>query len=152
MKQIFLAIILPIILLNTCNAENNVTPSKKDPHYEEVEDLHIEWKDLFLQNNTTYYAYFYTIGCAQCSALREEITTFARSEKAPLYFVFPNDDIPFSKDSTVADASLGATKLEDVYLYSTPTLIEIDNKEITLYTRDFYTIKNIIESYQDKDD
>ena len=134
MKKILL-FLLPITLLSGCQKNNE--PSHKEPHYQEVEEYHIEWKDIFSQQQDKYYVYVYSIACPQCSALREDITNIAKKGFAHLYFVYPDDDIAFTRNEEEADNSLGASSLENVYIYTTPTLMEFTNKEITSYTRDY---------------
>lgn len=141
-------LLLPLILLTGCHQKNSEEQSsKKDPFYNEVENLHIEWKDMFLDKEEPFYVYVYSITCPPCSSLREQVVTFAQANYVPFYFVYPSDDVVFADDIETAENSIGATKIEDVSIYSTPTLIGINNKEVTYYTRDYYAIKNFIESY-----
>lgn len=146
---------LPLFLVLTCafSGCSKKEPEKEgsntnyeEPHYNEVEDLHIHWGCLFNQLDDKYYAYVYAVTCTPCSYLREKVTGVAKSGKIKLYFVDPNDDIPFTEDMDLAMSSLGKEKVEDVYCYSTPTLIEITNKVVTLYTRDYYEIDNFLDS------
>lgn len=146
MKNFFPLFFITLTLLTGCNKSQKNTPETKEPHYQEVEDLHIEWKDLFNQNNDRYYCYVYGVACSACSYLRESVTTFAKSEKEHFYFIYPSDDIVFVDDEETAIKSLGAKSIEDVSIYTTPTLIEISNKVITNYTRDYYQIKSFVES------
>ncbi len=148
MKKIIPLILITLSSICGCQKKDNSSASSYvEPHYNEVEELHIEWKDLFNQSENQYYAYIYSVTCTPCSMLRGEITEFAKSGKAHLYFIFPNDDVPFVNDEALADASLGATSLENVYCYSTPTLIEITANAVTKYTRDYYEIKSLIASF-----
>ena len=147
MNRLLSLFIMSVTLLTGCNKQKEPTPSGKDPHYNEVEELHIGWKDLFNQEDDVYYAYVYSVSCVPCSSLREQVTTFAKGGYVHFYFVYPSDDVPFIDDSVQADNSLGATKIEDVYCYSTPCLIEISDHVITKYTRDYYEIKTFVESY-----
>ena len=147
--------IIPLIMIMTATlcgcqkkGESNTSSSYTEPHYQEVDDLHIEWKDLFNQQNDKYYAYVYSVMCTPCSMLREEVTTFARSGKAHFYFITATDDVPFVDNADLADSSLGATLLENVYCYNTPTLIEITANAVTKYSRDYYEIKDFIESFE----
>ena len=144
----FIVLLLPLILLVGCRQKNNEEQSsKKDPFYNVVEDLHIEWKDMFLDKEEPFYVYVYSITCPPCSSLREQVVNFAQADYVPFYFVYPSDDIVFVDDVETAENSIGATRIEDVSIYNTPTLIGISNKKVTSYTRDYYAIKNFIESY-----
>ena len=146
----YLLLLIPLILCSGCKKQNNEQSSSfSSPHYNEVEELHIHWNDLFLQKDNEYYAYVYSVTCPPCSSLREEVITFAKSGRISFYFIYPSDDVPFIEDMELAESSLGATEIEDVYCYSTPTLIGITNKTITYYSRDYYNIKNQIESYME---
>lgn len=150
MKKLFVPLLIVCFALCGCtNKQGNTSSSFDGPYYKEVEDLHIGWDDLFNQKENQYYAYVYSVTCTPCSMLREEVIEFARSGKVPFYFVNPNDDIPFVNDAETADASLGATSLENVYCLSTPTLIGITDKTVTTYSRDYYQIKGFIESYNE---
>ena len=150
--------LLPLILLvsfSLCGCkekeqEKNGEPAERvEPHYNEVEDLHINWLDLFNQNEGTYYAYVYSVTCTPCSYLREKVTAVAKSGKTFLYFVMPSDDVPFTTDLDLAMSSLGKEDVKEVYVYSTPTLIEITNKVISMYTREYSEIENFLNSFGD---
>ena len=148
MKRLLPLVLISLFLSTGCQKNNKNTSSFIEPHYEEVEELHIEWKDLLNQKEEQYFAYVYSVTCTPCSMLRAEVISFAKEKKTNFYFIYPSDDIPFTKDENLADASLGKNRIEDVYCYSTPTLIGIDNKTITKYSRDYYEIKGFIESYK----
>ena len=149
MRKLLPLVLLISFTLSGCSKkpqeeENNTT--YKEPIYQEVEDLHIEFKDLFNQKEDKYYAYFYFVTCSWCSYLRPQITEVAKSGNSTIYFVFPSEELPYTDDLDLALSSQGKDKLEDVYLYSTPCLIEITNKIITMYTRDYYEIENFLNS------
>ena len=150
--------LLPLILLvpfSLCGCqkkgqEKQEEPSEHvEPHYNEVENLHINWSDLFRQSEDTYYAYVYFVTCTPCSYLREKVVGVAQSGKTHLYFVMPSDDVPFTSDLDLAMSSLGKKDVKDVYIYSTPTLIEITDKAISLYTREYSEIDNFLNSFGD---
>ena len=148
MKRFLSLLMIPISMISGCQKSNDSSSSiYQEPIYNEVEHLHIHWEDLFNQNNDKYYAYIYSVICTPCSMLREQVIDFALKEEVPFYFVNPNDDIPFTEDASLADASINATSIDQVYCYSTPTLIEITNRVITRYSRDYYEIKSFIESF-----
>ena len=148
MKKVIPLILLSAAILCGCQkSEEPSTSSYTEPHYSEVEEMHIEWKDLFNQVDDQYYAYVYSVTCTPCSILRQEMIEFAKSGKVHFYFIYPSDDVPFVNDPDLADASLGATSLENVYCYNTPTLIEITAEAVTKYSRDYYEIKSFIESF-----
>ena len=145
MKRILPLLLVSISLLSSCgNTEETSTSSSKGPYYLEVENLHIEWKDLFNQNNI-YFVYIYSLACYTCSMLREDVINYALKEDTNMYFVYPEDDIPFTDDETLAKASLGATSIENVYCYVTPTLIEINNGVVVTYLNDYYQIRDIVK-------
>ena len=141
--------ILPLLVAfaTLCGCSNIVTSSDeyREPHYNEVENMHIEWNDLFNQSQDNYYVYVYSVACTACSMLREDMVKFAKKEGQHFYFIYPSDDITFTDDEDVADASIGATSIENVNIYTTPTLMEITNKTVTYYSRDYYQIKALIE-------
>ena len=141
MKKILSLLILPILLLTGCHIEE---PSYQEPYYEEVKDLHINWIDLFNVELDTYYVYIYSVTCIQCSALRDDLVNYARKENSHLYFVYPSEDITFTNDEELALSSLNKSNLEDIYIYTTPTLMEINKKIVSLYNKDYYEIRNIL--------
>lgn len=147
MKRFLLVILTAFSALVGCQKQEEPSSSYKEPFYNEVENLHVEWANLFDQEDEVYYTYVYSVTCTACSYLREDIISFAKSGKVNFYFVFPSEDISFVDDPEVADASLGATKIEDVNIYTTPCLMEISDHVITKYTRDYYEIKSFMESY-----
>lgn len=147
MKHIFTVFIVLFTLLNQCSQNNKEQEEKKEPHYVEVEEYHINWSDLFVQEDDTYYVYVYSIACVYCSQIREKITDLAKKELVDLYFVYPSDDITFINDEEKAYSSIGASKIEDVYIYTTPTLMKISDKIIEEYTRNYDEINAFLDSY-----
>ena len=153
MKRFLSLLLVSVSLLGGCKKE----PEKKEeethefvePHYNEVEDLHIHWNALFDQPEEDYYVYVYFVMCTACSSIREQITSVAKSGEVKIYFVYPSDDVPFTDDLDVANASLGQSNLENVNVYMTPTLIEVKNKVISTFTNDYSTIKNFLDSFGD---
>lgn len=145
MKERLLSLLLiPLTLLTSCqkSEDSSIKDSDFTPYYNEVEDLHINWKDIFLMENEIYRIYVYSVTCTPCSMLREKIINYALKEGNNLYFIYPSDeDVPFVDDEELADSSLGATSIENIYCYSTPTLIEINNKVVTYYSHDYYQIE-----------
>jgi|GEM_PF-6953436 len=150
MKHHILMLLLSSSLLCACNNTETAVSSSRapsKPYYEEVESYHIHWDDLFAQEGNPYYCYIYGLACNACSSLREQATTLAQSSNIPFYFIYPNDDIPFVEAPAIAESSLGATTLDGVSCYSTPTLIEITDHTVTEYLRDYYQIKDFIEAH-----
>ena len=147
MKRLLSLFLLSTLLIG-CNKQNNTETSHNEPHYAEVEELHIQWNDLFSQSEALYCAYVYSVSCTLCSYLRKDIVEFAKSNSIPFYFIYPSDDIPFVSDPAIADSSLGAKRIEDVYCFSTPTLIEIKDKEVINYLRDYYDIKDYMKRFE----
>lgn len=145
MKRYIPILLLAVTTLGGCS--NIITSSdiEREPHYNEVEDLHIEWNDMFDQNEDQYYVYVYAIACTACSMLREGIVNFSRNSGNNFYFVYPSDDIDYVDDEETAETSLGATSIADVHIYTTPTLIKITDGAVTYYSRDYYEIKSLIE-------
>lgn len=147
MKHYYSLLLIILSLLSGCSSSEVSSTSSsfyQEPFYNEIEELHIHWNDLFNQENDKYYVYIYSVTCVPCSMLRDDAMTYAKDESTTFYFVYPGDDIPFVEDATKAESSLGATSLDDISFYNTPTLMEITNKTVTTYLRDFYQIKAII--------
>ena len=151
MRKLLVLLLLAPFVLSGCNQKPQEEPKEEDtayvePHYNEVDDLHINWRDLFNQKEDKYYAYVYFVTCTMCSNIRPLITSVAKSGDISLYFVYPSEEIPFTDSEEQSASSLGKDKVEDVYIYMTPTLIEITNKVITMFTRDYYEIENFLNS------
>ena len=148
MKRFCPVIFLPLLLLSGCNQNNEEpTPSKEELHYNEVEEFHIEWKNLLKQKSNKYYAYVYSVSCVPCSMLRETAIEFGKHQYVDFYFIYPSDDIPFTTDMALVNNSIGATSIENVYCSSTPSLFEITEGTVTSYSNDYYEIKAFMESY-----
>ena len=149
LKHFSLPLLLLVLTISGCQkSQKSSSTSYQGPIYEEVSQLHIHWDDLFNQEQEKYFVYVYSVTCTPCSMLREEIIDFSLNSGVNFYFVNPNDDIPFVDDAAIADASINATSIENVCCYSTPTLMEIKEKVITYYSRDYYEIKELIDSYK----
>ena len=148
MKRLFAFLIICSTMLIGCQKQNDTSSSYRyEPYYKEAESFHIEWNDMFKQSEDKYYVYAYSIACVTCSMLREQVINFAKASYVPFYFIYPSDDMVFVDSEEEAFASIGATAIENVSIYTTPTLIEISDKAITTYIRDYYQIKDFLESF-----
>ena len=147
MKRLKSLLFIPLIVLSGCAKQKEPEEPKQEPHYEEVENLHIKWENLFNQEDDKYYAYIYSVTCVPCSMLREQVIEFAKASYVHFYFIYPSDEIPFVENPAQADGSIGASSIENVYCYSTPCLIEITDHTITNYSRDHYEIKDFMETF-----
>lgn len=133
MRKIFLFLTLPLIL-GGCSLTKkeskidikNVEIPEVDHEYFEVTELTINWADILIQNNDTYYVYIYSQNCTHCQELKNYMIETA----------LKRDDIFFvrgtSKDTIKTDVStsIGATKTEDICILGYPSLLEISEKTV----------------------
>ena len=130
MKQFFSPIIfLPCLFaLTSCGGVKNEEVSQSEKQqtlldYEDVSDYHIFWQDIFKQELDNYLVYIYSKKCSHCNAVKEEVISYALYVKN-VFFIEFCDDVVVSSDIT---KTIGASRIEDLSILGTPTLIAIED-------------------------
>ena len=128
MKQFFSSIIfLPCLFaLISCEGIKNkeVDLSERQSvvlDYDDVSDYHINWCDIFKQELKEYLVYIYSKKCSHCRAIKEDVINYALKMKN-VFFVEFSSDVVVSSDIT---KTIGASRIEDLSILGTPTLIVI---------------------------
>ena len=131
MKRNFLTMLL-IPLLAGCSAvktEAKNETEQKELDYGDFQELHLEWKDLFLPAKSQYFVYIYSFSCLHCAHIKKEVLATIEEQKELFYLIEYSSDIPIS--SNVSE-TIGKEKVEEVCILGTPTLIEISNYSVVL--------------------
>lgn len=133
MRTIYFLVAIPL-LLGSCalnkkeekiNTSDIVIP-EADHEYFEVEDMYINWSDILVQNNNTYYVYIYSTTCNHCKELKNWIIEKAL-ERGDIYFLKGSNEIEIKTD---VSQTIGATNVKDIAILGYPTLLKIDNKTL----------------------
>ena len=130
MKKLLLLILLGLTCCATKTKtevfSNEDSPSVIGEHsYAEVESKKIKWDQIFNQTNYQYYCYIYSPTCSHCNDIKNEVISIAL-ERDDFYFVeFDKKIIPISNDVT---DTIGSTKVEEVSIIGTPSLLTINNE------------------------
>ena len=117
-------LILPImmILLIGCTSNKEVEDAKYD--YSDVTDLTICWNDILTIDSLEYFAYIYSPTCGHCNDIKQEIISYALTNKGNLYFVPFNKNIPIVVDRTIP---IEKDKVEDLGIVGTPSMFLVVN-------------------------
>ena len=97
--------------------------------YDDFQDLHLEWKNLFFPAKSQYFVYIYSISCGHCNRIKKEVLSFVNVNKESFYFVEFSGEIPTK--TNVAE-TLGKEKVEEISILGTPTLLSITNWTLSL--------------------
>ena len=138
MKTLFLFTLS--LLLIGCSNTKQTTPETKELDYSIVE-THIEWDDIFNQQEVDYFVYFYSTTCAHCRNIKQDILTYYLSEKVDLYFICMDKiDNRYSSQYDI----IGVCDSSKLYIFGTPFLIEVKNYRVYKYYAGEKAIKEFI--------
>ena len=140
-KKVFLLMLVPTIL--ACNPLNQNFSYHSNDVVSFVKSMLLTWEELFsiLEN---HFIYVYSETCYHCNSIKKQITDFANNSVYPLYFVEFNENIPIGND---IESTIHATTVEGVFIKGTPTLILIENNEITFNIAGTEKILETIDLY-----
>lgn len=121
MRKLLLAATLCFI--TTC-----CTPNESDNKPKQINNILL--KEIF-DYDSDILVYFYSDYCRHCLAIKENMLVFALNTAESLYFCnIDNEDIHFSSGK---NGVLGVNSLDDFYIVGTPSLLEIDHREVVNY-------------------
>lgn len=107
-------------LLPSCSSK-----TKLEITWESFTQSQIEWKNLLNQDSEIYLVFVYSESCGHCKAIKNDVLSFASAYTFPKIWPLPYDSsIPFSP---YPELTIGASNIEDVWIYAIPTMIEIEN-------------------------
>lgn len=117
---------LSACLLLTCCAKEK--PKEEQIfEYEDVKNLTIEWKEMFLLEKDDYYAYIYSETCGHCREIKQDVISKALKTEN-IFFIPFTKEIPIISDPKVA---IGKSDFESLGIIGTPTLFRIQNHMIS---------------------
>lgn len=119
-------ILLSIFTLCACNNETSISYQKHD--YNEVENLHISYLDVFNIELEEYYIYYYQIDCYYCHGIKSKIIEFSFREDVNLYFINIEKDEGFL--SYTLEDTIGATDPYHAFCFKTPQLSKVVHQKV----------------------
>ena len=138
MKTLFLFTLS--LLLVSCTNTKKTVPETKELDYSIVE-THIDWKEIFNQQETDYFVYFYSTTCAHCRNIKQDILNYYLSEKVDLYFVCMDKiDDRYSNQYEI----IGVCDSNKLYILGTPFLIEVNDYKVYQYYAGEKAIKEFL--------
>ena len=140
-KLLSLTFIL-LTLLSSCSITNHSDLIYED--YNQLEEYQITWRDLFLQSNSEYFVYIYSLSCLHCQNIKEEVINFVISEKYPTYLIEYTKDIPISNN---VEDCIGSSSYVEVTIKGTPSLLQIKNGYLILNVAGSKEILSVLDYY-----
>ena len=138
MKKLIIYLTL-ILSLSSCGFKTN-----KIYDYQDVENLKIQWNEVFNLAKVDYFVYIYSQTCYYCVNIKQEIITFALSDKYPTYFIEYTDDIEICYDIS---KTLLKDNIDEICILGTPTLLDIQNNCLMNNIVGGQKIINFLENY-----
>ena len=99
-------VFLTSIFLTGCSINGSPTifhnpPKLEDPiiehSYNEVEDKHILWSEIFEQEPEIYFVYFYSLNCDHCENMKNEIIDLCL-KRDDVFFVKSSNQVVLKND------------------------------------------------------
>lgn len=126
MKKLFL-VFLSLLFISCSNNKSGGTSTELD--YSIVK-THINWIDIFNQQEVDYFVYFYSTTCAHCRNIKQEMLNYYLSEKSYLYFLCMDKiDDRYKQPYDIT----GICDSNKLYIFGTPFLIEAKNYKVYQY-------------------
>ena len=115
-----------LILLCGCS-ENSPIDEKTDYVTIDYPESFIKWNDLLSFDHENYFIYVFSYDCYYCNQLKRKVVCFYEFSRFPVYFCEYSKNIPIGHD---IENTVGADKIENVFIQGTPTLILINKKTV----------------------
>ena len=113
------------LILTCCSGKET---KEKDYKYEDFENYKISWNSLFFIAKTQYFVYIYGENCLHCQNIKNDVLSFVNSSIFSTFLLPYSDEIPTGLE---IEKTIGAAKIEEVFILGVPTLLEIDNNVLT---------------------
>lgn len=137
------SIFIILMLVGCKNSNFNSDNSSYD--YDDVKNLIIEPKDIFLMQNSCYFVYFYQLNCLHCIMLKQDIIDYALYGSIDTYFIQYSDEIPIIED---ASSTIGCDSIDVFGILGTPSLVLIKENKVILNIAGEDLIKTVLNEYK----
>ena len=117
-----------LALLVGCSSNTNKSEEKEELDYSIV-STPIEWKDIFIQEEESYYVYFYSSTCSHCKMIKQDILSYFLLDKDVIYFICTDEQGVFGKKTDIT----GIDNIKDFYIFGTPFMIWIKFAKVYKY-------------------
>ena len=125
------SIFIIALFLVSCNKSNEVKISEINQYdYKDITQLIISKEEIFSFANDSYYVYFYKENCSHCNLIKQTIIKEA-VKRNDIYFFDDTGDILNVKD--LKNPIIGISKSEDIFIYGTPMLINVEYGAISSF-------------------
>ena len=119
------------LFLVSCNKSNEGQISERNQYdYKDITQLIIKKEEIFSFANDSYYVYFYKENCSHCNSIKQTIIGEALIRN-DIYFFDDTADILKVKD--LKNPIIGISKSEDIFIYGTPMLINVEYGAISSF-------------------
>lgn len=131
-----------LFLLTSCSVADNDSSIHKY-EYSEINDMKINYLDVFVQPEDCYYIYYYQENCYHCHGIKSKVIHFALSAQYSFYFVEVKEDYGFL--SRTKEDTIGTNDPMQAFALMTPQLsLVVDWRIKETYVGD-EEILNVIE-------
>ncbi len=124
MRKIILFATLILIAFPSCQKSKQ---RNSEYDYVDFDHLQIQWKDLFTQEESFYYVYFYSEQCYYCESFKSDFFDYISTSKNIFFLLSYQPEIPIKKD---IDMTIGAESLDKMWFGGTPSLIYLENNVV----------------------
>ena len=125
------SIFIIALFLVSCNKSNEVKISEINQYdYKDITQLVINKEEIFSFANDSYYVYFYKENCSHCNSIKQTIIGEALIRN-DIYFFDDTGDI--LKVKALKNSIIGISKSEDIFIYGTPMLINVEYGAISSF-------------------
>ena len=116
---IFFRFFTLLLLLTSCSAVDNDSSIHKY-EYSEINDMKINYLDVFVQPENCYYIYYYQENCYYCHGIKSKVIHFALNTQYSFYFVEVKEDYGFL--SRTKEDTIGTNDPMQAFALMTPQL------------------------------
>lgn len=132
MKKTIYLLLLAAFALTGCEQSPSFFPSKPssstteivEHDYREISSQKIDWNDMFNQGQNEYYIYFYSLTCAHCKNLKNEVIEYALKNDN-LFFIEASEKVVIVED---VNFTIGSTSISEMGILGYPSLVKIEQK------------------------
>lgn len=129
-------------VLKTSTSDSSSPVISFDHSYSEVDDLMIEWNQIFEKKLDYYLVYIFASWCNHCNSIKNDIIEYALNRDDFYFINEPSDEATFKNNVT---NTIGLTSVTGLAILGYPTLLEIDGHKLTKNISSVDSIAEFIE-------
>lgn len=125
------AILLTGCSINESTNVKSMLPKIDNPiiehSYDELEEKHILWSEIFEQALDSYFVYFYSLNCDHCENMKNEVIEICL-KRDDVFLVKSSNQVVLKNDVFY---TIGVGNVGDFAILGYPSLVKIENKIVT---------------------